>query len=201
MALITYYKSATVDGGAIGTQLTDGGIDDLLPAVTSQDRLNGLTFHRKIWIQSDTALNILNSLANHGQYGAVWFETANINDTVANILGTERKYGAAKIVSNTTISAIVENNANYTIFAANDYFYIGTDVVQITTVTDNLDGTSTISFSPAIPTADHTGTYASSLINKPFTVNTPVPFWVKIDIPALAPLSASYNTLQFLTVY
>jgi len=73
--------------------------------------------------------------------------------------------------------------------------------VQISTVTDNLDGTSTLAFSPDIPTADHTGTFAASLINKPFLATTAIPFWVKVDVPVLAPLSSSYNTLQFLTVY
>ena len=201
MATLTFYKSAADDGGAIGAQITDGGIDDLLPPITSQDRLHGLTFHRKVWIESDTDLSILNSIANHGQYGAVYFESANANDTVADLTGTETKYGAMLIVSNTENDVIVNNNADYTIMRVGDYAFIGADVVQIDTITDNGDGTSTVAFSPAIPTADHSGTYFSTMIDKAFTAATPLPFWVKIDVPTLAPISSNYNTLKFLTVY
>lgn len=202
MAIITYYKSATVDGGAIGAQITDGGIDDLLPAITSQNRLAGLTFHRKIWIQSDTTLTILTSLANEGQYDATWFTSANpLTDTVANLTGIETKYGAMNIVSNTTTTATVTNDATDILARVNDYAYIGSDVVQISAIVDNGDGTSTITFSPAIATADHSGTMFSTLISSAFTANTAVPFWIKVVIPPLAPISSNYNTLQFLTVY
>ena len=201
MAIVTFNKSATDDGGAIGTALTDGGVDELLPAVSSQDRLHGVTIHRKMWITSDTDLSILSSLSNEGQYDACWFESAGANDVVGDLTGTETKYGASPIVSNTVNTAVVTNNATDVILRANDYAYIGADIVQVTSVTDKGDGTSDVVFSPDIPAGDHSGTSFSTLINKTFVATTGVPFWVKIQIPALASLTSNFNTIQFLTVY
>ena len=201
---LTFYKSASDEGGAIGAQLADGGIDDLLPPISSQERLQGVTFYRKIWIESDTDVNILSSLGNMGQYTAVWFETAGENDTIADIIGTERKYAALEILSNTEDAAIVKIDALYSVsdlINIDDYAFIGADIVQIDSVKDNADGTADIGFSPSIPSADHTGTFMSTLIDKAFVTATPVPFWVKVDVPALAPMESNYNTLQFLTVY
>ena len=55
---VKYYKSATDAGGAMGAQLSDGGIDDLLPPITSQNRLQGTDFFRKIWYESDADIGI-----------------------------------------------------------------------------------------------------------------------------------------------
>ena len=201
MAVVTFNKSATEQGGAIGTVLTDGGVDELLPAVTSQDRLHGVIIHRKMWITSDTALSILTSLANEGKYDACWFESAGVNDTLSDLTGTETKYGASPIVSNTVNTAKIANNSTDTIVRVNDYAYIGSDVVQVSTITDNGDGTSDVTFAPDIPSGDHSGTSFSTLLNKSFLATTAIPFWVKIDIPALASLTSNFNTIQFLTVY
>ena len=202
MATITFFKSATPDGGAKGDQLTDGGVDDLLPEITSQNRLNGVEFFRKIWYESDADVTCMASLANEGNYNACFFKSANDADTVADLTGNEDMYGALKIVSNTVNTVKVTNDADgWTLARVNDHGYIGNDVVKVDTITDNGDGTSTFNFSPDVADVDHTGEYFDTLISVNMTATTAVPFWCKVKVPALAPLNSTYNTLQFLSIY
>ena len=201
MATLTYFKSVGDDGGTIGDQLTDGGIDDLLPPITSQDRLNGVNFYRKLWVRSDEDISVMNSLANRGEYNACWFVSAGENDTVADLTGNEVKYGALMVVSNTVNSAVVTNNTTWEIVRDNDYAHIGNDVVQIDTVTDNGDGTLTLNFSPDIADSDWSGTYMSTCIDTSMSAGDDNPFWIQVDVPALSPMNNSFSTLEFLMVY
>ena len=201
MATITYFKSATDDGGAIGTQLTDGGVTELFPIITSQNRLTGLNYYRKAWYNSDEALTIMCSLANLAEYNASFFESAGVNDVVGDLTGSETRYGALNIVSNTTTSVKVTDNTLWTLARVNDYAHIGDTIVQIDTITDNGDGTSDIAFSPAIVTADHSGTAFSTTISKNFTAGVDVPFWINVDVPVLAQPNSNYDTHQFMALY
>jgi len=196
-----YYKSATPDGGAIGDELTDGGVDDLLPGITSQDRLNGLTILRKIWYESDIDANVLCSLANQGQYNSCFFESANADDTVSDLTGNEDKYGALEIISNTVNTVKVKNDPNETLIRVNDKAHIGTDVVSINSITDNGDGTSDIEFSPDIADADHGGSFLVSCIEKSFSAGDQKPFWIKVVVPELAPMNSTLDTHEFFALY
>ena len=201
MATLTYFKSASDDGGAIGDQLTDGGIDDLLPPITSQDRLNGVNFFRKIWVRSDEDISAMTSLANKGEYNACWFESAGENDTIADLTGNEVRFGALGIVSNTVNTAKITNNTKWVLARVDDYAHIGDDIVQIDAITDNGDGTSDIEFSPDIADNDHAGTFLSTCIDKSMTSGGDNPFWTEVDVPALSPMNNSFSTLEFLMVY
>ena len=202
MAVLTYFKSATNDGGAKGTQLTDGGVDDLFPTITSQDRLNGVNFKRKIWYESDTALTIVCSLANQGQYNSCFFKTATGgNDVVGDITGTEDRYGALNIVSNTVNTAKVTNNAKWTLVRVADKAHIGSDVVTVSAVSDNGDGTSDVTFSPDIASADHSGGFMVSTLAETFAVATAVPFWVEIDVPTASSIAGNRDSHQFMALY
>ena len=198
---MTFYKSATDDGGAIGDQLTDGGVDDLLPGITSQNRLNGVVIHRKIWYKSDAANNVMCSLANEGQFDSCFFESAGLNDTIGDLTGSETKYGALEIISNTVNTVKIKNDPAETLARVNDKAHIGTDMVTIDSITDNGDGTSDIAFSPDIADADHAGTYMVTVIDKAFAAGDEFPFWIRITVPAQAPMNATLDTHEFFALY
>jgi len=202
MALLTFYKSTTEDGGAKGQQLTNGGVDDLYPAIDSQDRLNGKVIHRKIWYQTDASSVIMCTLSNQGQYNSCFFKTASGgNDVVGSITGNEDRFGALAIVSNGTDSVVVTNNKKWTLARVGDKAHIGNDVVGITAISDNGNGTSNITFSPAIPVAIHDGTFFATVIEENFTAGTAVPFWTEIDIPALSSISSNRDNHSFMSLY
>ena len=196
-----YYKSATDDGGAIGDQLADGGVDDLFPGITSQNRLNGIVIHRKIWYESDIDANVMCSLANEGQFDSCFFESAGENDTISDLTGSETKYGALEIISNTVNTVKIKNDPAETLARVNDKAHIGTDMVNIDAITDNGDGTSDIDFSPDIADADHAGSYLISCIDKSFTAADQKPFWIRVTVPALAPMNATLDTHEFFALY
>ena len=198
---ITFFKSATPDGGAIGDQLTDGGVDDLFSGVTSQDRLNGIIIHRKIWYKADEDVSVMCSLANEGQYDSCFFESAGENDTVSDLTGNEVKYGALEIISNTVNTVKIKNDPAETLIRQNDKAHIGTDMVNIDSLTDNGDGTSDINFSPDIANADLSGTYLVSCIDKSFTAGDEKPFWIRVTVPELATSNETLDTHEFFALY
>jgi len=201
MAEITYYKSATEAGGAIGDQLTDGGTDDLLPPILSQNRLSGLEYFRKIWYKSDADMNVMCSVANEGQYDSCFFESADPSDTVSDLTGSETRYGALSIVSNTENTVTVTNDTRWTLMRVGDKAHIGDQMVEIDTITDNGDGTSTVDFHNDIPTADHSGTYFVTCIDKAFNAGDEIPFWIQVVVPELAPANSSLDTHQFFALH
>ena len=202
MATITFFKSATDDGGAKGAALVDGGVDDLCPSITSQNRLVGFNFHRKIWYEADADLTIMCSLANLGQFNSCFFvTTGGGNDVAGDITGSEDRFGAMNIVSNTVNTVKVSNNPKWTLVRNGDHAHVGSDIVTVGTVTDNGDGTSDITFSPDIPTANHAGTFFVSVLGETFTSGTAKPFWVEVDVIANAPISSNRDSHQFMSLY
>ena len=199
--MLTYYKSAGDDGGAIGDQITDAELNALLPEISSQDRLTGITILRKMWIESDASITCYYSLANEGMFDAYAFKSANENDTIADLTGNEDRYGAMVISSNTTSSVTVEEDPNYLLARAGDELYIAANVVEIDSVTDNGDGTLTIDFSPDIPSADLSGQYCASMMKTVVAASDPWPMWVEVEVAPLSVETGDYNSIDVLTVY
>jgi hypothetical protein len=202
MAVITRYKSVGDDGGAIGDEITSGTPDELLPAVTVLDRLNGATILRKIWLRSDADIDIFHGFNAPGYYEIRMFVSAGVNDTVGDLTGNEDRYGTTTVTGGDDMDVEVTTpTASPVTFRVNDYVNIAGEVTQITAISDNGDGTSTFSVSPPLANTPSVGTIVSGLIEQSMVAGTDYPFWVEEVVPAGAARPGAYNNVDTVALY
>lgn len=210
---LTFYNSQTVDGGIEGSIIISGVKGALLPLVTAQDRLNGITIHRKFFIKPDvdTALKI--GLDTDGVFNAVIFAETNYGENVSALTGNETKYGASKIVQLEDSATLTEtvngaggladikkirveyDDHGEVLFRAGDFIRIGTAVATISSVTDTTANWE-ITLTSAINYVGLIGTEAFSVIDvSTITANTVKGFWIKIVVDAGNLTPVDFNTI------
>lgn len=210
---LTFYKSQTDSGGIEGVVITSGVKGALLPLVTAQDRLNGVTIHRKFFIKPDvdTALKI--GIDTDGQFNATIFEETLYGEDVTALTGTETKYGASEIIRLEDSATLFEtvngaggladikkirvkyDDHSDVLFRVGDFIRIGTAVASISAVTDTTTDWE-ITLSSPITYAGVIGTEAFSVIDvATMTANTVKGFWIKIVVDAGDLTAVDYNTI------
>ena len=192
----TYYNSKP--DGTPDQQITSGQVNALFPTLTSQDRLNGVQQFSKLWIQSDQDITAVFGLNSPGHYGSYVFVSANENDTEGDLTGSETKYGAVEVVSATATEIVFKNDTNYTLIRGGDVIIVASKAYTVDTVTDNGDGTSTVTATIdyiALPAA---GDYITSTFDLSLVTATSKPIWREEKVQAGAQWYDEYSTADIL---
>lgn len=192
---LTWYEAVSDDGGAAGSQITSGTVNQLFPALTASERLIGSDKYRKVYLESDTAVTVYVGLQTNGLFNACLFESSGSAEAVGDLTGSENRYGAGYINSGSTVDQVVVNDdADWTKFRASEFIAYGTDVVQIDSITD-LGGTLQINLASSLSIAPDEGEYITSVIPITLPSATKVPFWMEIKVAAGSVKDDDYNTV------
>ena len=183
---ITFYKSASDDGGAKGDQITSGELNAVFPSLTAANRIDGVTIDRKIWIEPDEDVDLLYGVGNDGLFQTYAFLSASDNDTIGDLTGNERLICALKIVSNTADVLTVEDDLESGVVAVDDYMTVGNEITQVDAITDNNDGTWDITTKNSLTGGDYSGQWAIVQFRKTLTAGTATPLWVRVKVLPLS---------------
>lgn len=192
----TFYNSKP--DGTPDSEITSGQIGALFGTLTSQQRLNGADEFSKLWVQSDTDITAIFGLNAPGYYGSYIFLSANDSDTEADLTGNETKYGAVKVVSATASSVTFENDPNYTLFRSGDKMIVAGKAYTVDTVTDNSDGTSSVSATDSYVSVPSTDDYITSTFELSLVTATSKPVWREEKTPSGAQWYSDYSTADIM---
>ena len=200
MAIITYYKavSSTSDGSK-GALVTSGQIDAILPYLTSQQRITGITQLEKFYVQSDTTMQVFIGFTSLGLFNATMITSTGAVEVAGDVLPATARFGASEILSNTASGCVIKDNPVLDLYRAGDYILVGDVVVQIDTITAT-GSNRTIEYLFDIPYVDLVGTKASSTIQVSLTKDVAVPFWVENIVAIGSPATQTYNTVPLVIV-
>lgn len=200
MAVITFYKAVdSVTDGSKGAQVTSGEVGAILPALTSQQRISGITQLEKFYVQSDVTLDIFIGFTSLGLFNATMIDSTGVAEVAGDVSGASPRYGSAQIIANDANGCTIAHNATTDLFRVNDYILIGSVVAQIATITDNTTD-RVITYAFAIPYVDQVGTNATSLISKSLGANVAEPLWCENIVQAGAPATQTYDTIPIVVV-
>ncbi len=200
MAVITYFKAVDSDtDGSKGSQVTSGQVDAILPYLTSQQRIAGITQLEKFYVQSNETIDIFIGFTSLGLFTGEMIDSTGVGEVSGDVSGASDRYGASEILSNSTDGCTIEHNATTDLFRTGDYILVGDVVVEIDTITANTTDRDIV-YLFAIPYTDLVGTNASSMIQKSLTADTGVPLWIENIVPAGAPATQTYNTVPLVIV-
>lgn len=192
---LTFFKSVDDTGGAKGDQIYDSDVDAVFPPITAADRLDGATYLRKVWIQSDEDCDLLYGVGGDGLFQAYAFVSANDNDHVSDLTGNERRIAGLKITSNTDTVLTVEDDPKTEIVQAGDYITVGNELGKVQSVADNGDGSWNVTLENSLTGGDYSGQWAAVQFRRSVTAGNAIPLWVEIVIPELANSQEAYNTV------
>jgi len=200
MATITYFKCVNSQtDGSKGAQITSGQVDAVLPYLTSQQRITGITQLEKFYIQSDTDLEIFVGLSDLGIFTAGMIDSTGASEVAGDVSGASPRHGASKILANSATGCTIEHNPTVDLFRANDYILVGDVVVQIDTISANTTD-RVITYKFTIPYVNLVGQNATSVLQKSLTAGVGVPLWIENIVPAGAPATQTYNTIPMVIV-
>ena len=200
MAATTYFKAVdSISDGSKGTQITSGGLGVILPYVTSQQRIIGITQLEKFYIQSDTNLTIFIGFTSLGLFQGRLIDSTGAAEVAGDVLGATARYGASEILANDANGCTIEHNAVTDLFRVGDYILVGDVVVEIATITANT-ADRVVTYLFTIPYVDLIGTNASSVLQKTLVANVGTPLWCEDIIAAGSPATQTYNTIPLVVV-
>lgn len=203
----TFFASETYDGGTIGAQLTDNGLNELFRPIPKSILVGGGSTLQKAWVKPDSDGEFwyfmdLQAYAGSPKASLYWFVSAGANDTVSDLTGNEDRYGIGEVISNTDTDFTISADANYTIWRAGDYVELeGEALRKISAVTDNGDGTLTIAIDGDFGGNDYSGYVAYGAYYVNGAANTAYPVWAEIATPANAGGDGGNLTTTLLTEY
>ena len=199
---LTYHKSATEAGGAIGGAITDGGLNDLFMPVTVAQITNGDTILDKMWVTPDEDGSIYIGISQGSKFPAYVFQSAGTDDTETDLTGTEDRYGGEVVTANPDATTLeVAEDSNVTKWRSGDkVVFINGSVKEIDTVS-TASGTTTLTFTSSVGTSN-TGDWISSVFLLNMTASTDYPFWIDQRVPASFDTQGdNYNTVTILEMY
>ncbi len=203
MAALSYNKAVSDADGTIGEELLSGVANYIFPQLTWQQRQDGEQLYKKVYLTDIVDVSALHiGILNDGLYEWSLIEAASDAQIATDLTGSERKYGAASIVQSST-NQVVINNPTRTLFYDNDKVSWWDDLdndimVDITTVTDNGDGTSTLTFASPVHDVDSAGLVISSMVPMPLLANTPKSFWVETTVLAASAFIDTVESMRLL---
>ena len=89
---LTYHKAITDDGGAIGVEISSGGVNNIFSEIALSVQDSGATISRKFYIANDGAEDVLISNLSLDEYAvfvAILFESSGDAQVVGDLTGTE----------------------------------------------------------------------------------------------------------------
>ncbi len=200
MATIIYFKAVDSEtDGSKGAQVTSGQFDAILPYLTSQERITGITQLEKFYVQSNAGLDIFIGFTDLGEFTAEMIDSTGAGEVSGDVSGASSRFGASEILSNDADGCTIEHNSVVDLFRAGDYILVGDVVVEIDTITANTTD-RVVTYLFAIPYVDLVGTNASSVLQKTLVADVAMPLWAENIIPAGAPATQTYNTIPLVIV-
>lgn len=199
---LTYYRSATNEGGAIGDAITDGAINELFLPINVNQMHTGDTILDKMWVRPDVDGSMYVGVGQGSKFPAYVFLSANAGDTEADLAGTEARYGGAVVTGNPDGSTVeVDEDVNVEIWRSGDMVLFPSGVAKEIDTVSTASGTTTITFTTQIGTGN-VGTWISSVFLMNMTASTDYPFWIDQRIPpGLDPEGDTYNMVSVLEMY
>lgn len=194
---VEYYKSIADNGGAIGTRISSGVVNELLPGVTTQQMIDGANIHRKIYIKNIGQVgDVMVGLSTLGLFNASIFASTGDTQIVDDITGTENKYGASLIsklidsnANEETINGtgglinikkiVVAKNASFTFFRVGEKVRIGKYFGEIQSISDLVTDLE-ITLVNFVPYGYEIGKHAVSCIVSNLATNAHASYWVNI---------------------
>ncbi len=170
--------------GTPDQQVTSGQLNAILSSVTVAERIAGDTENSKIWITSDIDRVAYFGQLNPTAYSFCTFQSASDSDVEGDLTGSETKYGALEVVSSLVTGIIVNENTNYTLARVGDTLYVKEAPYEIDTITDNGDGTLTITATIDFVSLPVAGEYVTAMFTMNLITATAKSFWVRRDVKA-----------------
>ena len=168
-------NDTTANGGRRGTvEIVSGAAQNVFPYVFRADRIAGLLRYRKLFYinNDDTDQTLYNAapffhIPPDGDH-YLWWHVGTFDDTQADITGTERRYGAAKIstaatATSSTVVVTVKNADQTSMFADGDPIMISGKLTPDSTT--GAEEQNTISGAPVVSGLEVTITTATALAN------------------------------------
>jgi hypothetical protein len=200
MATITYYKAVDSEtDGSKGAEIYSGQVDALLPYLTSQDRITGVTQLEKFYIQSDANIDVFTGFTDLGDFHGVMIDSTGTGEVAGDVPPTAPRYGASEILANDADGCTIKQDDVVDLFRADDFILVGDVVVQIDTITAN-NADRVITYKFPIPYVDLVGGNATSVLKKTLVASTAVPLWVENVVAAGSPAAETYNTVPIVIV-
>ena len=185
--------------GTIGEEIQSGEVGNFFPVLSTTERQNGDDKKVKVWLESTIDETVYLTIHRDSNYEDCVFESANDGDTEDDLTGDEARYGTMRIaaLSTTADEVIIANDRPWTMVRVGDKIIIGGDIYTVDNITDNGDGTLTVSVDTDIATAVQIDDLVRTIIVKDLTANTPTPFWVEEKVLAGSPRFAAYETVYY----
>lgn len=199
--IVEYYQAISEDGGAIGSQFSSGDIGGLLPQVTTQNMIDGITIRRKLYVKNIAGTSTINlGLESFGVFHASVFESTGDAQVVGDITGSEEKFGGAEIskaidtdtneeTTNGTggliniKKVVVDKNPHYTFFRVGDPIIVNYKLGEIQTIVD-LTTHWEIELVDAVPYGYVIEKNAFSVIESALAIGNHKSYWVEVLINA-----------------
>ena len=175
------FYNSNVDGTK-NIEISSGQVGSLFSTLTTTERINGDTEFAKAWIESDVDKTVYIGILDPMPYESTVFLSASDTDAVGDLLGTESRYGAMKVVSATATEIIVTNSSQIMVRSGDKIMIDGVDYA-VATVVDN-GTTSTITTTSSIVTPPVADDYITSMFAITLVANTAKPFWREEIVPA-----------------
>lgn len=124
---ITYHKSVSDAGGAIGVEIFSDGVNDLIPDVSLNNQESGIVIERKFYIANSSASDVLLhtlSLEYIKHFSAVLFESSGDAQVVGDLTGSE--------VDESPIQVLIPASGHKS-------FWLRMTVSAVSTVTDSFN--------------------------------------------------------------
>lgn len=168
-------NDTTANGGRRGSvQIVSGVAQNVFPYVFRADRITGITRRRKLFYCNSNAAN--ETLYNAAPFFHIppdgdhylWWHVGSFSDTQADITGTERRYGSAKIstaatATSNTLVVTCKNADQTSMFADGDPIMASSMATPDSTIGN--EELNTISGIPVISGLEVTMTTAAALAN------------------------------------
>jgi len=194
----TYHNSKA--DGTPDQVIVSGQIGALFTTLTSQERISGDQEFSKMWITSDIDVTVYVGILSPTKYTSTVFVSALDTDAVGDLTGSETRYGAMEVVS-ALETGIVVKNTFYTLVRVSDTIIVDGKAYEVSTITDNGDGTSTIvatiDYHPLPPLPPYAW-YITSVLQINLVTATPKPFWREEKVDAGALWYGEYATAELL---
>jgi hypothetical protein len=180
-----------------GTEIISDTLNNVFPAITSLDRLEGNYGSKvKLWIESDYDTTIILGFQTpqiHEKINDYLFMSANDDDCESDLAGSEDLIAGTVITEITDNQNIKAQGIPYRIiFRDGETAIINGETAEISTATtDSSTGEVTITFVNPVLTPMAVGDTISSSFTLQLQADTPKPFWRQCDIDGGLPYLSS----------
>ena len=211
---ITFNKAVdSATDGTIGVEILSGVRGSLLPEVSAQDRINGVTLFEKFYVTLtglDASMYV--GVDRLGIFNSSFFLSTGAAEVVGDLTGSEVRYGASNItklidsaLAEETVNGAgslidiekiwVEKNADFTFFRAADKIRVG-----VTSVTDQITAWE-ILLDQTINYAQLIDTFGFSLATVATLDGVADPYWLEVKVPSGSSTTSNFNSVGIATVY